>query len=270
MNVIKISTYALFVVAILLGIYLASSIKTTIVERESIAGVESQIIERLKLIREAQIVFQEVNKRYTNDWDSLIHFVENGEYPIIERIETIIPLAYGQDSIIVDFDTIGYVPVKDRVFKKTLNIDAADNGTFGGFLVKEGDRVVKGVKAYRLTVGGKTTDHTFLQGGTINTLAEINPGDPITKNTLLITYWDYLFNPNIDLKTLPYVPGGKNNEKFEIFTAKVERGVFKIDVIEVKDPAPINPARKESNEAKNRKPLRFGSRTDVSTAGNWE
>ena len=270
MNIIKISTYALFVVAILLGIYLVSSIKTTIIERESIADIELQVIEKLKIIREAQIVFQEVNKRYTNDWDSLIMFIETAEYPIIERIETIIPLSYGQDSIVVEFDTIGYIPVKDRIFKKTMNIDAADNGVFGGFLVKEGDRVVKGVKAYRLIVGDKPTDHTFLVGGTINTLADVTPGEKILKNKLLITYWDYQFNPNIDLKNLAQVPGNKNNDKFEIFTAKVERGVFKIDVIEVKDPRPANPNRKESNESKNRKPLRFGSRTDVSTAGNWE
>ncbi|HMP98218.1 MAG TPA: hypothetical protein PKC24_00465 [Cyclobacteriaceae bacterium] len=270
MNIIKISTYVLFVVAIGLGLFLANSIRTTIVERESIAEVESQIIEKLKLIREAQIVFQEVNKRYTSNWDSLIYFIENAEYPIVERIETIIPLAYGRDSINVQFDTIDFVPVKDRIFKKTMIIDAADNGTFGGFLVKEGDRVVKGVKAYRLTVGDKTTDHTFLQSGTISTLADIKPGEKINKNRFLITYWEYQFNPNIDLNRLAYVPGSKNNQKFEIFTAKVERGLFNIDVIEVKDPAPINPNRKESNEAKNRKPLRFGSRTDVSTAGNWE
>jgi hypothetical protein len=43
-----------------------------------------------------------------------------------------------------------------------------------------------------------------------------------------------------------------------------------VDVIEVKDPKPVNPNRKESNEAKNRKPLHFGSRFDISTSGNWE
>ena len=43
-----------------------------------------------------------------------------------------------------------------------------------------------------------------------------------------------------------------------------------VSVIEVKDPAPINPDRKASNEAKTRQPLGFGSRMDVGTAGNWE
>ena len=51
---------------------------------------------------------------------------------------------------------------------------------------------------------------------------------------------------------------------------KIERNTAKISVIEVKDPAPINPERKASNEAKNRQPLGFGSRVDVGTGGNWE
>ena len=43
-----------------------------------------------------------------------------------------------------------------------------------------------------------------------------------------------------------------------------------IDVIEVRDTDPVDPTRKEDNDGRNRKPLRFGSRTDVTTSGNWE
>ena len=57
---------------------------------------------------------------------------------------------------------------------------------------------------------------------------------------------------------------------FDIFVSQIDRSGIKVWIIEVKDPSPINPARKEDNEAKNRKPLRFGSRIDVTTAGNWE
>ena len=77
-----------------------------------------------------------------------------------------------------------------------------------------------------------------------------------------------MLNPDVDIKTLGNVPG--SDKKFDIYTGYIDRGGLKISVIEVKDPAPINPERRESNEAKNRKPLRFGSRNDVSTAGNWE
>ena len=41
------------------------------------------------------------------------------------------------------------------------------------------------------------------------------------------------------------------------------------DVVEVRNPKPFDPDRKESNEANINKPLRFGSRTSITTAGNW-
>ncbi|MEQ1587357.1 MAG: hypothetical protein ABL895_15820, partial [Cyclobacteriaceae bacterium] len=63
---------------------------------------------------------------------------------------------------------------------------------------------------------------------------------------------------------------GQDGLKFDIFVGVVEKSGVKVQVIEVRDPKPVNPVRNESNEAKNRKPLHFGSRLDVSTSGNWE
>ena len=79
---------------------------------------------------------------------------------------------------------------------------------------------------------------------------------------------DSLYGPGFDAKTLPFVPD--SDKKFMIWADKIEKSGVMIDVIEVVDPAPVDPSRKEDNEIKNRKPLRFGSRTDVTTAGNWE
>lgn len=71
------------------------------------------------------------------------------------------------------------------------------------------------------------------------------------------------------LDNLPIIPES-DGEKFDLFTDKITKGGVQVDVIEVRDIAPVDPMRKESNEARNRKPLRFGSRTEVTTAGNWE
>ena len=79
---------------------------------------------------------------------------------------------------------------------------------------------------------------------------------------------DSLFGSDFDASTLPLVPD--SDEKFNIWADKIEKSGVMIDVIEVVDPSPVDPSRKEDNEIKNRKPLRFGSRTDVTTAGNWE
>ena len=51
--------------------------------------------------------------------------------------------------------------------------------------------------------------------------------------------------------------------EFELYTAE-RKGQY---MIEVKDPAPVNPKRQEGGKLK---PLRFGSKAAASTKGNWE
>jgi hypothetical protein len=79
---------------------------------------------------------------------------------------------------------------------------------------------------------------------------------------------DSLFSSDFQVDRLPYVPD--SDKQFNIWADKINKSGVMIDVIEVVDPDPIDPTRNEENEIKNRKPLRFGSRTDVTTAGNWE
>lgn len=270
MNLSKIITAVLLIISIGLFYYLFSSINDTIEFRESISSTEKQVIEKLSVIREAEKVFLEQHGRYTSNWDSLVTFIETGKVPIVVRTETIKQLSYGVDEVTVKVDTLGYVAAKEKIFKKSYSINAADNGTFMGFEVKEGDFVVKGTKSYKLKKTGndKIDEFTFLDQGTVNGIANVNVGDLVKKGQNLINFWTYQLNPNIEIKTLGQVPG--TDKMFDIFTGIIDRNGVKVAVIEVKDPAPINPERRESNEAKNRKPLHFGSRTDVNTAGNWE
>jgi hypothetical protein len=80
---------------------------------------------------------------------------------------------------------------------------------------------------------------------------------------------DSLFNPNnvptFNLTRLPYVPG--KDYRFEIFADKITRGGLLVDVFEVRDPRPLNPSRRVND---NERALRVGSRTEVTTSGNWE
>jgi biotin carboxyl carrier protein len=270
MNLTKIIAGVLFVVSIALCAYLYNSINSTIVFRESIASTEKQIIDKLSVIREAEKVYLEQHGKYTSSWDTLINFIENGKVPITVRTETIIPLSYGVDSVQVKIDTIDIVPAKEKIFKKSFSVNATENGTFLGFFTKVGDYVVKGSKSYKFKRDNsdRIDEYTFLDKGTVSSLADVEEGDNVKKGRNLINFWNYQLNPNVDVKTLSTVPGSSNT--FEIFTAIIDRNGVKMSVIEVKDPAPINPDRRESNEAKNRKPLRFGSRNDVNTSGNWE
>jgi hypothetical protein len=269
MNLNRILTFVLLVASLFLAFRLYRGVQGTIDDREAIKTTEEAIIAKLKLIREAEVVFQEVNKRYTSNWDSLSNFIENGRVPNVQRKETIKQVGYGQEEITVTFDTLGYTSAKDRIFKKTFTTNASDNGIFMGYKVKNGDRVLKNQKAYLLKVGGKIQDVPFQEQGIITSLAPIASGAEVKKGDLLINFWDYAFEPNVDIKKIGEVPmlQGKN---FDIFVGKVDKNGVMVQVIEVTDPKPVNPLRKASNEAKGRKPLHFGSRLDVTTSGNWE
>ncbi|MCW5912784.1 MAG: hypothetical protein KIT62_17065 [Cyclobacteriaceae bacterium] len=269
MNLTKILTGVLLILSVLLAWRLYRSVQGTIEERESISVTEAAVIERLKFIREAEIVFQSVNKRYTSNWDSLADFIRNGRVPIIQRREEIKQLAYGQEQVTIHIDTLGFESAKDKIFKKTHAVNAPENATFLGFKIKEGDQVLKNQKVYSIRVDNQTKEPPLSEKGIVTKLEAVKSGDQVTKGQLLLTITDNIFDPNIDLTTLGNVPGTENL-KFDIFVGTVERSGLKVQVIEVKDPKPVNPIRKESNEAKNRKPLHFGSRLDVSTSGNWE
>ncbi|MEP1032758.1 hypothetical protein [Ekhidna sp.] len=76
--------------------------------------------------------------------------------------------------------------------------------------------------------------------------------------------------PRFDLATLPYVPGIQPPVKFDVWADKILKAGLLVNAIEVKNPRPVDSSRDEDSEYNTRKPLRFGSRTSVTTAGNWE
>lgn len=196
MNKNKIISLALLLVALSLGVYLVFSIKSSIDEKQRIARVEKKVQDKLMLIRKAEIGYQAVNGDYTDNWDSLANFINDGLFYITERTETIIQLSYGADSVYVKIDTLGTLAVSDSLFREPKFA-------------------------------------------------------------------------NYDFSQLKYIPETDNAE-FEIFAAEIEKSRVMVDVIEVRDTAPADPTRREDNDGRNRKPLRFGSRTDVTTNGNWE
>lgn len=269
MNLTKILTIVLLSISLVLGYYLYSGVQKVIDDRAIIESTESSIIERLKLIREAEVLYQEQTGKYTASWDTLANFIDHGRVPILQRREEIKQKPYGGEEVIIHVDTLGFISARERIFKKNYSMNAPDNGIFEGYNVKVGDEVIKNQKAYSMRVGDRKNAPPFPEKGVIQTLADVKPGQNVTKGMTLINYSDYIFNKNTDVTKIGEVPNNPG-VMFDIFVKKIDRNGLMVDVIEVKDPKPINPARKESNDQKTRKPLRFGSRTDVSTAGNWE
>jgi hypothetical protein len=106
------------------GFYLFNSINSSIQQSARIADAEKQIIEQLKLIREAELAYISVNGQYTSDWNKLIEFINKGVFYVIEKKETITEESYGVETVTVEIDTLGTVPVYDSVFSKYKNFNA--------------------------------------------------------------------------------------------------------------------------------------------------
>ena len=194
MKNLKYYTYDTLLLAAGLAFYLFNSIKFSIDEEARINEAEAKVIEKLKMIRSAQIAFQSVNGQFASEWDTLLNFIDSGNIFLIQRREETVLLDYGAEETTLYLDTLGSVTVIDSLFSSIPN---------------------------------------FVASNLIN------------------------------------VPGYENVQ-FEIWASKIEKGGVEVDVVEVRNPKPFDPNRKESNEANINKPLRFGSRTSITTAGNWE
>ncbi|WP_017731802.1 hypothetical protein [Nafulsella turpanensis] len=114
----RIFTILLFVVAIGLGYFLYDSIRTDINQERLITSTEERVIRKLKMIRDAQIAYQAVRGEYTDNWDSLLGFIDTGKMYIVQKRERVITLDYGADSTIVNYDTLGTVSVRDSLFNE--------------------------------------------------------------------------------------------------------------------------------------------------------
>jgi hypothetical protein len=85
----------------------------------------ADVIDRLKEIRTAQIAHKDVKGFYANNFDSLIKFIDNGIFTLIEKRDSSYleyDRTYRIDMLkeVIVIDTLGFVPVKDSLFK-TVN-----------------------------------------------------------------------------------------------------------------------------------------------------
>ncbi len=98
----------------------------------------TQVINKLKDIRDSQEAYKTVNGKYAGDFESLIKFIDTGNYTITTqrdssfmRYDRVYQIEMQQDTIIID--TLGTVKVKDSLFgaddryKTMMNVPYAQN-----------------------------------------------------------------------------------------------------------------------------------------------
>jgi len=103
----------------------------------------AKVIDRLKDIRTAQIAHKDVKGFYSNNFDSLIKFIDEGIFTLIEKRDSSYleyDRTYRIDMLreVIVVDTLGFVPVKDSLFKNTegyknmayIPVQGAEDKTF--------------------------------------------------------------------------------------------------------------------------------------------
>lgn len=105
---------ALGIISIGLFAWLANDIYTENARIQKIRGVDAKVIRQLQKIRTAQEAYLSVKGEYCNEWDSLFHFLKEGEFLLIQTQEKIYS-ENGQDRIEILTDTLGVVAVYDSL-----------------------------------------------------------------------------------------------------------------------------------------------------------
>ena len=136
----KITTYILYLFSLVL-VYLIYSAIDSPIEFNKIKNERYlKVIDRLKDIRNAQIAYKSVNGIYSDNFDSLISFIDSAKFTIIEKRDSSYmqyDRVYRIDMLreVIVTDTLGFVSVKDSLFKDNLSykdmafvpIDGVDN-----------------------------------------------------------------------------------------------------------------------------------------------
>lgn len=118
MNLNKILSAVFLLVALGLGYLLYQSIDSVMEEEKRIARTEARIIEKLQMLRDAQIAYQGTHGEYAGSWNDLKNFIEEGKIFIVQRTEKTTLLEYGKEETEVTFDTLGSVNVMDSLFNE--------------------------------------------------------------------------------------------------------------------------------------------------------
>ena len=112
----------LFAIVVILAMQVVKSIKAPIKFNTEQKSRETQVVERLIDIRNAEVLYKNANSKYTNSFDSLIQFCQNAEIPIVK----IVPDPTDTTFTRTINDTIGFVKVVDSIRGSRSNFNIND------------------------------------------------------------------------------------------------------------------------------------------------
>ena len=109
----------LIAIAIALGYFTYDSIMEPVRFNKEKKFREKIVIRYLKDIRTAQFIYKQLNNKYTGSFDTLIHFMDSAEIPVVKMI----PDPNDTTFTLTINDTVGYVKVADSIFHNQPKVD---------------------------------------------------------------------------------------------------------------------------------------------------
>jgi hypothetical protein len=110
----------LFIAIVVLGYFVYESIMEPVKFNQEKKSRDLVVINKLKDIRNSQMVFKRMNGSYSNNFDSLVDFLKDAELPVVK----IIPDPDDTTFTLTINDTIGFIKVSDTLFKnKSYTLD---------------------------------------------------------------------------------------------------------------------------------------------------
>ena len=109
----------LLAIAVVLGYLTYQSIMEPVNFNKEKRAREKVVIQYLKDIRSAEFIYKQLNNRYTGSFDTLIHFMDSAQIPVVKMIPDPNDTTY---TLTIN-DTVGYVKVADSLFKHQPKVD---------------------------------------------------------------------------------------------------------------------------------------------------
>ncbi len=109
----------LIVIAAILAYYTYASIMQPVNFNKQKRAREKVVIQYLKDIRSAEFIYKQLNNEYTGSFDTLIHFMDSAQIPVVRMIPDPNDTTY---TLTIN-DTVGYVKVADSLFRGQKNVD---------------------------------------------------------------------------------------------------------------------------------------------------
>jgi len=141
--------FVLFIIIVVLGYLVYDSIMEPVKLKQEKNKREKVIIQRMKDIKNAELIYKQLNNSYTANWDTLVQFIDSAEIPVVK----IIPDPTDTTFTLTINDTLGYVRVYDSLFHHKTNVDLSQ---FMIIPFSGGDTI--DLHAGRINKGGVTVD----------------------------------------------------------------------------------------------------------------